>query len=115
MPIPLKAHAHSVFLARNHFAEPVAYRAEGRPIRTINAVVARDPLQATPGQNIRTTDTFLVEVANDSIKGVLLDDIQIDNDTIELPDRDKGRTPVTYIVRRIVSQDAGMIVLEVAS
>jgi hypothetical protein len=115
MPIPLKAHASSVFLDKNHFAETITYKhADGRS-RSIKAVVSRDPIDATPGQQMRTTNRYIVAIQNDAITGAFLAEIKIDNDRVSLPSRETSRGKTEYIVRRIIDQDEGMITLEVAS
>ena len=113
----ITADATDVFLNTSDFAESISYyphRYFGttlRATRTINAVVVRDPIQSIDVAGTVVT-SFEVHVANDSTDGISSDEIDTGGDQLGFPRRD-GETATRHAIIRIVSQDHGMLVLEV--
>lgn len=97
-----------------HFAEEVTYLPAKGTARVISAVVDRSPpttLPEIPGRSNAVTQ-FNIEVENDPSTGISADELDTGGDRIEVAAR-VGGIATSKSIRRIVSQDDGMIVLEV--
>ncbi len=116
----ITAHATSVFLNTDQFAEPTGvvyhpFNYPGRTVResrTINAVVIREQVELV-GENDSVTflPTFEVHVANDSTLGISGVEIDFGGDQIAFATRD-GMDASRHAILRILTQDHGMLVLE---
>lgn len=97
-----------------HFAEDVTYIPRKGTARVVSAVVDRSPPQALseiPGRT-NAVPMMMIEVENDVSTGISADELDTGGDRIEVAIR-VGGLQESRAIRRIVSQDEGMIVLEV--
>lgn len=92
-------------------AEPVVYRPRGKPPRIIDAIVDRQESDAQAPLGL-VTARALVAVRNHPTEGIALDAIDLAGDAIDLAPRE-GTKPSTRAIAAIVSQDAGILTLEV--
>jgi len=97
-----------------HMAEEVTYVPRKGTPRVISAVVDRQPKTSLSEMQGRTNALpfFQIEVENDPATGISADELDTGGDRIEVAVR-VGQIQESRAIRRIVSQDEGMIVLEV--
>ena len=94
------------------FGEPIKYLPAGGGSRDITAIVDREPpaeLEGMPGAH---ASRLVISVANDSTDGISSSEINISKDKAELTVR-INETAVQKLITKIISQDAGMMKLEV--
>lgn len=94
------------------FGEPIKYLPAGGGSRDITAIVDREPpaeLEGMPGVH---ASRLVISTANDSTKGISSSEINIGKDKAELTVR-INETAVEKLITKIISQDAGMMKLEV--
>ena len=103
--------ASTVFTSSDDFAESVVYLPRHGEARTIDATVIRNAITFMDGPNEITTYVWQVHVINSATTGISGDELNTGGDAISLSPRD-GQSRVSKSVTRIVSQDAGMLVLE---
>lgn len=94
------------------FGEAVVYRPKNGPARTIQAIVNRDPPVQAQEFTTATADQFVVEVLADEINGIGIREINTGGDQVDIAKR-KGLTPVTMSVQKLLSQDGGVVQIEV--
>ena len=104
----------ATFLA--DFGEDVIYTPrDGRP-RTITAVVDRNPPSAIPevvgAAGGGLAQRFVISVANDELTGIAPDRLDTGGDAVHIAPR-IGEALEEFRIAGIVSQDPGMIQLEV--
>lgn len=92
-------------------AEPAVYRPRGHPPRIVNVVVDRQEAASQSPLGL-VAARMLVAVRNHPTEGIPLDTLDLAGDTIDLPVRD-GTDPSPRAITGIVSQDAGILILEV--
>lgn len=113
----IAADATTVFLRTDDFAETVTYNPYNYPgeasraARSIAAVVIRQDYEVLSEDGDVVIHSFEVHVHNHTTTGINSDEIDVGRDQITLPPRD-GQTAEARTIRRIISQDAGMLVLE---
>jgi len=98
------------FLAE--FGEPISYLPAGGGEREITAIVDREPpaeLEGMPGSH---SPRLVISVANNSTDGISSSEINISKDKVELSVR-INETAQERLITKIISQDAGMMSLEV--
>lgn len=94
------------------FGEPIKYLPAGGGSRDITAIVDREPpaeLEGMPGAH---ASRLVIGVANDSTDGISSSEINTGKDKAELTVR-INETAVQKLITKIISQDAGMMKLEV--
>lgn len=99
--------------AGNGFAEAIEYWPTGAVVgREINAIVTRRtpaPI-AEDRKNIAAHNT--IEVANDATYGILATELNKGSDRVKVAKRVGGSLEFR-VVTKIISEDAGMLVLEI--
>jgi len=116
-PAPVTTEFDDVLIATaaeflERFGETVTYVPYGGDVREITAIVDREPLAPVPGIDSGHSDMLTVTVANSSVSGISSDEIDTGKDKISLPVR-YGEAAVQKRLPKIISQDAGMLILEV--
>ncbi len=92
-------------------AETIIYRPASRPPRAIPAIV--DRAEPTPQSPIGLPAArAIVAVKNHAVEGIDLAALDLAGDAIDLPLRDGGAT-TTRAITAVLSQDAGVLLLEV--
>ena len=102
--------AYTVFTSTDDFAEAVTYLPRSGAAREINAVVIRQSLQEETDGIVMPV--FEVHVANDTTYGISGEELNVGLDQIMLPIRD-GEDSVTKTIVHVITQDHGMLVLQV--
>jgi hypothetical protein len=93
------------------FGEPIKYRPRGGGIRDISAILNYGQPEgiAAPHGNAPLSS---IEVANDPVKGISSSEVDKGGDEVLVPVR-IGQDPEWRPITKILSQDAGMMSLEV--
>ena len=105
--------ALTVFCNPSEFAEQVTYYPRGGgESRTIEAVVFRESIEPYAEDEVTSLDVFQIHVANDAVDGISSNEIDTGGDAIDVAPRD-GKSVVRKRITRILTQDQGMLVLEV--
>ena len=107
----IKADAVNVFANQNDFAEPVVYIKRTGKARSINAIVVRDMLSILPEDGDTITPVFEIHVANDNIKGIASDELDLGGDCIAFSVR-VGEKPTRRTIMKLLAHDEGMLQLE---
>lgn len=104
----IQADAINVFANPNDFAEPVTYYKKTGKARPIDAVVVRDALAILPEDGDTVTPVFEIHVANDIVKGISSEELNLGGDMIAFAPR-VGQPVERREIIRILSHDEGMI------
>ena len=107
----IQADAVNVFANPNDFAEPVVYIKRTGKARSINAIVVRNSLSILPEDGDVVTPVFEVKVANDLVKGITSDELDLGGDCIAFAVR-VGEKPERRSIIRLLEHDEGMVLLE---
>jgi len=94
------------------FGETVSYTPRGGVARNITAVVDREPIQPLPESPQGLRPNVIVWVDNDATTGIDVTTLDTGGDTMSFPKR-IGDTASTWSILKLVSQDNGMLQLEV--
>ncbi len=94
------------------FGETIFYHPYGGGSREILAIVTREQTEGLDGAPHGHSPLVTIEVANDSTTGITSAEVDRGGDTVELP-VNVGETTKLRKITKIISQDAGMIKLEV--
>jgi hypothetical protein len=94
------------------FGEQVTYKPFGAATRAILAMVERNPVGKLYGAKDGVGPNLTVAVANSAVDGIASSEINTGNDKITLPVR-LGQTAQDRLITKIISQDRGMLLLEV--
>lgn len=101
--------AVNVFLNSDEFAEFVTYTPKNSSLKSIKAVVNREPMRIVGGSRQVAVGVVEIEVANDATYGVTT--VKESHDIVTLPYK-VGGTPEDFVVQKILGQDEGMWRLE---
>lgn len=93
------------------FGETVTYWPASGGSRSISAVVDRERPADMDGAPHGSAPLLTIEVANDSTSGISSNEIDTGGDKLELAVR-IGKSAQKRLVKKIISQDAGMMRLE---
>ena len=110
--------ATTVFLDTDDFAETITYHPHryygdaARSDRSIVANVVRQSIVIMEGVTESVSPVWEVTVANSTTTGINSDELDLGGDAFTLSPRD-GKTAERRSIVRLISQDAGMLVLEV--
>ena len=107
----IQADALNVFAYTNDFAEPVVYIKRTGKARPIGAIVVRDMLSILPEDGDTITPVFEIHVANDNIKGIASDELDLGGDCIAFAVR-VGEKPERRTITKLKEHDEGMMVLQ---
>ena len=107
----IEADAVNVFANQNDFAEPVVYIKRTGKARPIGAIVVRDMLSILPEDGDTITPVFEIHVANDNIKGIASDELDLGGDCIAFAVR-VGEKPERRTITKLKEHDEGMMVLQ---
>lgn len=94
------------------FGETVTYWPSGGESREITAIVKREEPARLEGAPHGVSHSLEIQVANDATTGISSDEVNTKKDQVELPVR-IGETAQKRLVAEIISQDAGMMMLEI--
>lgn len=115
----IQSDATTVFLQTDDFAETVTYHAHqgmgaSAPFgRSISANVVREAAaELGDGGEPVILPTWTITVANNSTDGISSDELDVGGDQIAIAPR-VGETAVRKSIIRLISHDAGMVVVEV--
>jgi len=92
--------------------ETVVYMPSGGGSRSIVAIIDREGAAAMPAGGYGNSPLTHITVANNSTIGISSAEINTGKDKVELALR-RGKLPQARIITKIISQDAGMLTLEV--
>ena len=104
----IQSDAINVFANPNDFAEPVVYYKKTGKARPIDAVVVRDALAILPEDGDTVTPVFEIHVANDIVKGISSEELNLGGDMIAFAPR-VGQPVERREIIRLLSHDEGMI------
>ena len=107
----IQADAINVFANPNDFAEPVTYYKKTGKARPINAVVVRDALAILPEDGDTVTPVFEIHVANDIVKGISSEELNLGGDMIAFAVR-VGQAVQRRTITKLLAHDEGMLTLE---
>ena len=93
------------------FGETVTYWLASGGSRSITAVVDRERPADLDGAPHGSAPLLVIEVANDSTTGISSDEVDTGGDKIEVAVR-IGESAQKRLIKKIISQDAGMMRLE---
>jgi len=93
------------------FGESVTYYPRAGGSRSITAIVNRERPETVDGAPHGSAPLLIIEVANDSTTGISSDEIDLGGDKVKLAVR-IGKTTQQRVIRKILSQDEGMMKLE---
>lgn len=93
------------------FGETVTYWPAGGGSRSITAVVNHERPEGLDGAPHGSAPLLAIEVANDSTSGISSNEVDTGGDKVELAVR-IGETAQKRLIKKIISQDAGMMRLE---
>ena len=93
------------------FGETVTYKPRAGGSRSISAVVSREPPEGLHGAPHGSSSVTTIEVANDSTTGINSNEVDIGGDNVNLAVR-IGESVQDRPIKKIISQDAGMMRLE---
>ena len=107
----IQADAINVFANANDFAEPVVYYKKTGKARPINAVVVRDALAILPEDGDTVTPVFEIHAANDIVKGISSEELNLGGDMIAFAVR-VGQPVERREIIRLLGHDEGMLHLQ---
>ena len=107
----IQADAINVFANPNDFAEPVVYYKKTGRARPINAVVVRDALAILPEDGDTVTPVFEIHVANDIVKGISSEELNLGGDMIAFAVR-VGQAVQRRTITKLLAHEEGMLTLE---
>lgn len=107
----IQADAINVFANADDFAEPVVYYKKTGKARSINAVIMRDALAILPEDTDTVTPVFEIHVANDIVKGISSEELNLGGDTIQFAPR-VGQPVERREIIRLLGHDEGMLYLQ---
>ena len=93
------------------FGETVTYKPRASGSRSITAIVSRERPEGLDGAPHGSAPLLTIEVANDSTTGISSDKVDTGGDIVEMAVR-IGETAQDRPIKEIISQDAGMMRLE---
>ena len=105
-----KARVKSTYEGVDLYLHEFDFDTTGR--RSITAIVDREGLGQVDGLPHGATEELAIGVANDALTGISSDEIDCNKDQVTLARR-IGQTAVTTTINKIISQDAGMMILRV--
>ena len=103
--------AINVFANASDFAEPVVYYKKTGKARAISAVVVRDALAILPEDGDTVTPVFEIHVANDIVKGISSEELNLGGDMIQFAPR-VGQAVERREIVRLLGHDEGMLYLQ---
>ena len=107
----IQADAINVFASPNDFAEPVVYYKKTGKARAIFMVVVRDALAILPEDGDTVTPVFELHGANDIVKGISSEELNLGGDMIAFAVR-VGQAVERREIIRLLGHDEGMIHLQ---
>lgn len=107
----IQADAINVFANPNDFAEPVVYYKKTGKARPIYAVVVRDALAILPEDGDTVTPVFEIAAANDIVKGISSEELNLGGDMIAFAVR-VGQAIQRRTITKLLAHDEGMLTLE---
>jgi hypothetical protein len=107
----IQADAINVFANPNDFAEPVVYYKKTGKARAIFMVVIRDALAILPEDGDTVTPVFQLSGANDIVKGISSEELNLGGDMIAFAPR-VGQPVERREIIRLLEHDEGMILLQ---
>ena len=107
----IQADAINVFANPNDFAEPVVYYKKTGKARAIFMVVVRDALAILPEDGDTVTPVFELHGANDIVKGISSEELNLGGDMIAFAVR-VGQPVQRRTITKLLDHDEGGITLE---
>lgn len=107
----IQADAINVFANPNDFAEPVTYYKKTGKARAIFMVVIRDALAILPEDGDTVTPVFELHGANDIVKGISSEELNLGGDMIAFAPR-VGQPVQRRTITKLLAHDEGGITLE---
>jgi hypothetical protein len=103
--------AKRVFCNIYDFAEVATYYPYSGGERKVEIIVERQQIQVLPEDGDNSTPVFMVHVANDPVKGITSDELNIGGDRMAFADRVGGAVRERTITR-LFNHDEGMLEIE---
>ena len=107
----IQADAINVFANANDFAEPVVYYKKTGKARPIFMVVVREALAVLPEDGDTVTPVFELHGANDIVKGISSEELNLGGDMIAFAVR-VGQPIQRRTITKLLDHDEGMLTLE---